>query len=187
MLSAHVLSLETPFASQQIGKLSRYSDSDWFTYCITYDCWHLAIFAILPYWWLLLLSLQYLIQWVMLWKWQYIFITQPLSCFLFHLPNLLLTQNFVYPTLFSSVPPPAINNDRSLIAWLFGRLVIKWPLTLGRFAEFPRASPSEIPQTCLGLRGHLITNLPQVMLLLIISDVQNIWSAVNNVLVPGIF
>ena len=29
-----------------------------------------------------------------------------------------------------------------LIAWLFGRLVIKWPLTLGRFVEFPRASPS---------------------------------------------
>ena len=37
-----------------------------------------------------------------------------LYCFVFHLPNLLLTQNFVYPTLFSSVPPPAINNDRSL-------------------------------------------------------------------------
>jgi hypothetical protein len=54
-----------------------------------------------------------------------------------------------------------------LIAWLFGRLVIKLPLTLGRFAESPRASPSGIPQTCLGLRGHLITNLPQAMLLLI--------------------
>ena len=50
-----------------------------------------------------------------------------------------------------------------LIAWLFGRLVIKWPLTLGRFVEFPRA----IPQTSLGLRGHLITNLPQAMLFLI--------------------
>jgi hypothetical protein len=24
----------------------------------------------------------------------------------FQLPNLLLAQNFVYPTLFSSVPPP---------------------------------------------------------------------------------
>jgi hypothetical protein len=35
-------------------------------------------------------------------------------CF-FHLPNLLLTQNLVYPTLFSSVPPTAINNERSLI------------------------------------------------------------------------
>jgi hypothetical protein len=43
----------------------------------------------------------------MLWKWQQIYITQPLSCFVFHLPNLLLTQNFVYPTLFSSVPLPA--------------------------------------------------------------------------------
>ena len=41
----------------------------------------------------------------------------PLSCFVFHLPNLLLTQNLVYPTLFSSVPPPAINNERSLIGW----------------------------------------------------------------------
>ena len=29
-------------------------------------------------------------------------------------PNLILTQNFVYPTFFSSVLPPAINNDRSL-------------------------------------------------------------------------
>ena len=38
------------------------------------------------------------------------FITQPLSCFVFHLPNLLLTQDFVYPNIFSSVPPP-INND----------------------------------------------------------------------------
>ena len=33
----------------------------------------------------------------------------------FHLPNLLLTQNLVYPTLFSSVPPPAINHDGSLM------------------------------------------------------------------------
>jgi hypothetical protein len=55
------------------------------------------------------------------------------------------------------------------IAWLFGKLVIKLPLTLGRFAEFPRASPSGIPQTFFGLLGHLITNLPQAMLLLIIS------------------
>ena len=37
-----------------------------------------------------------------------------LEFFFFHLPNLLLTQNLVYPTLFSSVPPPAINNERSL-------------------------------------------------------------------------
>jgi hypothetical protein len=44
--------------------------------------------------------------------------------------------------------------------------VIKWPLTLDRFAEFPRASPSGIPQTYLGLRGHLITNLPQAIAIL---------------------
>ena len=31
-----------------------------------------------------------------------------------------------------------------------------------------RASPLGIPQTSLGLRGHLITNLPQAVLLLII-------------------
>jgi hypothetical protein len=37
-----------------------------------------------------------------------------LSCFVFHLPNLLQTQNFAYPTLFSLVLPPAINNDRVL-------------------------------------------------------------------------
>ena len=43
----------------------------------------------------------------------------------------------------------------------------KWPLTLGRFVEFPWVSPSGIPQTSLGLLGHLITNLPQAMLLLI--------------------
>jgi hypothetical protein len=56
----------------------------------------------------------------------------------------------------------------SLSSWLYGRLVIKWPLALGRFAEFPPASPSGMTQTCLGLRGHLITNLPQDKLLLII-------------------
>jgi hypothetical protein len=55
------------------------------------------------------------------------FITQPLSCFAFHVPNLLLTQNFVYTTLFSSVPPPPpppppINNDRSFSAKLLQRL-----------------------------------------------------------------
>ena len=51
------------------------------------------------------------------------------------------------------------------ITWLFGRLVIKWPLTLGRFVEFPQASPSGILQTSLGLRGYLMTNFPQAMLL----------------------
>jgi hypothetical protein len=34
--------------------------------------------------------------------------------FCFSFTKVLLTQNFVYPTLFSSVPPPAINNNRFL-------------------------------------------------------------------------
>ena len=42
------------------------------------------------------------------------FPSQPTSsCFMFFLTNLSLTQNFVYPTIFTSVPPP-LNNDRSL-------------------------------------------------------------------------
>ena len=45
-------------------------------------------------------------------------------------------------------------------------------ITLGRFAKFPRASPLGIPQTCLGLRVHSITNVPQAMQLLIIIDTQ---------------
>jgi hypothetical protein len=63
----------------------------------------------------------------MLWKWQYIFITQPLSWFVFYLP--LLTQNFVYPTFFSSVLPSAINNDRSLTSFkkIFERYMHFWP------------------------------------------------------------
>jgi hypothetical protein len=68
----------------------------------TYDCWHI-----------LLLSLQYLSE--SCFGNDNIFILpNPWVVVFFHLPNLLLTQNFVYPTLFSSVPPPAINNDRSL-------------------------------------------------------------------------
>ncbi len=55
-----------------------------------------------------------------------------------------------------------------LMAWFIRRLVIKWSLTLSRFVQFPQALPSQIPQTCLELQGHLITNLPQAMLLLII-------------------
>ena len=35
--------------------------------------------------------------------------------FLFYPTQRLLTQNFVYPTSFSSVPAPAISNDQSLI------------------------------------------------------------------------
>jgi hypothetical protein len=69
---------------------------------LTYDCWH--CFLVFNIW------VSHALEMTI-----YIFITQPLSCFVFHLPNLLLTQNFVYPTLFSSVPPPTINNDRSLI------------------------------------------------------------------------
>jgi hypothetical protein len=42
-------------------------------------------------------------------------------------------------------------------------------LTLGRFVEFPRAAPLGIPQTSLGFRGHLITNFPHIMVLLIIN------------------
>jgi hypothetical protein len=33
--------------------------------------------------------------------------------------------------------------------------------------EFPRASPSGVPQTSLGFRGHLITNFQNIMVLLI--------------------
>jgi hypothetical protein len=73
MLSAHILSLETPFASYK-SENDQDSDSDWFTFRI--DIWLLT----------LLFSLQYLSE----------------SCF----GN---DKNFVYPTLFSSVPPPAIN------------------------------------------------------------------------------
>jgi hypothetical protein len=42
-------------------------------------------------------------------------------------------------------------------------------LTLGRFVEFPRAAPSGIPQTSLGFRGHLITNFPHIMVILLIN------------------
>jgi hypothetical protein len=61
-------------------------------YCI--DIWLLT----------LLFSLQYLIE-PCFGNDITIFITQPSSQVFFHLPNLLLTQNFVYPTLLSSVPP----------------------------------------------------------------------------------
>jgi hypothetical protein len=47
-------------------------------------------------------------------------------------------------------------------------------LTLGRFVEFPRAAPSGIPQTSLGFRGHLITNFPHIMVLLIIILIHGI-------------
>jgi hypothetical protein len=85
----------------------QYSDSDSFTYCIdnlTYDCRHCFYNIWASHALELTINFHYP--------------TLELFCFVFHLPNHLLTQNFVYPTLFSSVPPPAINiNDRSLRAW----------------------------------------------------------------------
>jgi hypothetical protein len=96
------------FVSQQIGKWSRL----WFWSQFIEMLWLIHIFYL--HMTVDIASQSPIFEWVMLWKWQYFYITQPLSCCFFHLPNLLLTQNFVYPTLFSSVPPPAINNDRSL-------------------------------------------------------------------------
>jgi hypothetical protein len=65
----------------------------------TYDCWY--CFLVFNIWVSHALEMT-----------NYYYPTLELFCF--RLPNLLLTQNFVYPTLFSSVPSPAINNDRSL-------------------------------------------------------------------------
>ena len=42
------------------------------------------------------------------------FYNPTLELFCFSFTQLLLTQNFVYPTLFSSLPPRTINNDRWL-------------------------------------------------------------------------
>jgi hypothetical protein len=50
---------------------------------LTYDCWH--CFLVFNIW------VTHALEMITI-----IFITQPLSCFAFHLPNLLLTQNFVY-------------------------------------------------------------------------------------------
>jgi hypothetical protein len=69
---------------------------------LTYDCWHLAIFDIL----MTVASQSPIFQWVMLWKWQYIFITQPMSCFLFHFLNLLLKILFTQPFSLRCHPPP---------------------------------------------------------------------------------
>jgi hypothetical protein len=43
--------------------------------------------------------------------------------------------------------------------------------------EFPLAAPSGIPQTSLGFRGHLITNFPHIMVLLIITGVLDVVQA----------
>jgi hypothetical protein len=63
-------------------------------------------------------------------------------------------------------------------------------LTLERFVEFPRAAPSGIPQTSLGFRGHLITNFPHIMVLLIIIhkrmyDCVNISYDINHLMWPS--
>jgi hypothetical protein len=104
MMSARVLSLETPFAYWQIEKMIKIVTLiDWLIdlhIVLTYVCWH--CFLVFNIW------VSHALEMTIF------FITQPLSCFVFHLPNLLVTQNFVYPTLFSSVPPHAINNDQSL-------------------------------------------------------------------------
>jgi hypothetical protein len=47
--------------------------------------------------------------------------TLELFCFSFTQP--FITQNVVYPTLFSSVPRPAINNDRSLTPYLVNWII----------------------------------------------------------------
>jgi hypothetical protein len=103
-MSARVLSLETPFAYWQIEKMIKIVTLiDWLIdlhIVLTYVCWH--CFLVFNIW------VSHALEMTIF------FITQPLSCFVFHLPNLLVTQNFVYPTLFSSVPPHAINNDQSL-------------------------------------------------------------------------
>jgi hypothetical protein len=46
--------------------------------------------------------------------------------------------------------------------------------------EFPRAAPSGIPQTSLGFRGHLITNFPHSMVLLINNSVFNENNLLNH-------
>jgi hypothetical protein len=88
---SHVVCACTFFLSlPDKSKNDQDSDSDWFTiYCI--DIWLLT--------WLLIF------EWVMLWKWQHIFINPILEFFFvfFQLPNLFVTQNVVYPTLISLI------------------------------------------------------------------------------------
>ena len=89
----HKSTITTSLLSPNKSKNYQDSDSDWFIYCI--DIRLLT----------LLLSLQYFSE----------------SSFgnesndnKFVLPNPWVALFFIYPTLFSSVPHPAINNDRSL-------------------------------------------------------------------------
>jgi hypothetical protein len=66
------------------------SDSD-LHIVLTYDCWHCVL--VFNIW--VSQALEMTIH----------FFTQPFALFCFSfIPNLLLTRNFVYPTLFSSVP-----------------------------------------------------------------------------------
>jgi hypothetical protein len=68
---------------------------------LTYDCWHCFLVSNI--------SVSHALEMTI----SFYYPTLELFCFSF--THLLLTQNFVNQTLFSSVPPPAINNDRSLI------------------------------------------------------------------------
>jgi hypothetical protein len=153
MLSAHVLSLETPFASWQIGKWWRYSDSDW----LTYDCWH--CFLVFNIW--ASHALKMTIN----------FYNPTLQ---FHLPNLLLTQNLiywlchyiitkkwsncVYPTLFSSVPPLDLTQTRMRVD--------------ASLHESPLMTRSEKLCACMCVRGvHIVS----ATILLKVSKYENIW------------
>jgi hypothetical protein len=87
----HMYSLWRHHLPPDISENDQDNDSDdWFTYRI--DIWLLTVLFVFNIW--LGHALEMTIN----------FISQPLSCFVFHLPDLLLTQNFVYPTLLSSVP-----------------------------------------------------------------------------------
>jgi hypothetical protein len=121
MLSAHVLSLETPFASQQMGKLSRYSDSDWFTYCI--DIWLLTYchiddccFSVSN------ISVSHALEMTI----HFYHPTHELFSFSFTQPFTHSKFCSPYPFLFGATP--AINNDRSL------RQVKNKKCTLGNIA-----------------------------------------------------
>jgi hypothetical protein len=75
---------------------------------LTNECWQYIAFQ------------SPIFLWVRLWKDNKFLLPNPWAFFLFFIYQLavfyLLTQKFVYPTLFSSVlPPPPINNDRSLM------------------------------------------------------------------------
>ena len=68
---------------------------------LTYDCWH--CFLVFNIW--VSHALETTINFLLSNPWIVLF---------FIYPTLKFTQNFVHPTILSSVPPPTINNDRSL-------------------------------------------------------------------------